>query len=160
MISSEFIEIFKQYPNLLKFFDGVYASNTLPQKPIKVNHFLICNTDLSTGPGKHWFCIVRTSKDTLECFDSLGIDQEKKTFLFHHYRNSQVIKEIKINVDGVQSLNSDTCGQFVVFFIFERLHNRDLSFDDLFNECFSSDIEANEQIIKTFFSEMFENVRY
>lgn len=158
MISSDFIKVLTQYPNVLKFFDGIYATNTLPSKPMKVNHFLICNTDLASGPGKHWFCIIRTTKDILECFDSLGIDNEKKNFLFHHYKQTRAIKEVKINVDRVQSLNSDTCGQFVLFFIFERLHNRDLSFDDLFNECFSVNIEANEQIITKFFSEMFENV--
>ena len=82
MISSDFIKVLTQYPNVLKFFDGLYASNTLPHKPLKVNHFLICNTDLASGPGKHWFCILRTSKNTLECFDSLGIDMRKKPFYF------------------------------------------------------------------------------
>lgn len=158
MLSIDFTTIFKTFPNINSLFDGVFAINTIPKKLMKVHHFIICNTDVDTGSGQHWFCILRTDKNTLECFDSLGIDEDKKVFLSTFYKQSRVVKEIKINIDRVQSLRSETCGEFVVLFIFERLHNRDLSFSDLLNECFTPNINSNESKVTNFFKEMFQNV--
>ena len=75
MLSFNFQKIFQIYPEIYKLFDGVFAINTIPKKLPKVNHFIVCNTDTNTGPGKHWFCIFRASRNTIECFDSLGIKE-------------------------------------------------------------------------------------
>jgi len=34
-------------------FDGVFSIDTLPERP----RLLVCNTDTSDGPGRHWVCI-------------------------------------------------------------------------------------------------------
>ena len=158
MLSSNFKQIFESYPQVNRLFDGVFAINTIPKKLLKVKHFIVCNTDTDTGPGKHWFCILRSSRNTIECFDSLGITNEKKTFLFNLFKAKPFIREIKINVDRIQSLTSETCGEFVIFFLFERLHNQDMSYDELINECFSTNIDQNENSVTSFYKEMFENV--
>ena len=160
MLSFNFQKIFQIYPEIYKLFDGVFAINTIPKKLPKVNHFIVCNTDTNTGPGKHWFCIFRASRNTIECFDSLGINDEKRSFFLTLFKDKPPIKEIKINIDRVQSLTSETCGEFVIYFLFERLHNRDMLFDELLNECFSTNIEENENCVTSFNKEMFEDVGY
>ena len=76
----EIIEFFNFYPHLKKYFLGIRNIDTLI-KTIPVNHFLICNTDLSTGPGKHWFVLFRYNQRELECFDSLGVGTERQALL-------------------------------------------------------------------------------
>ena len=79
MISSEFAEKLSHFPNLKKKFGGIFSADTLPIK-LKPKSFIICNTDVEKGPGKHWYCVVKLNTSVLECFDSLGIDSEKKLF--------------------------------------------------------------------------------
>ena len=42
-------------------------------------------------------------------------------------------------------------------FIVERLHNPDLSFDELLNTIFSEEVLENEKVLEAFFSEIFGN---
>ena len=155
MLSFEFEEKLSHFPNLKKHFVGVFSADTIPSK-IKLKSFLVCNTDIQQGSGKHWYCIVKINATTLECFDSLGIDNEKKIFLKSslHHKN---IKKIKFNVTPVQSSISDTCGLFVLYFIINRYHNQDLSFTELVNEIFVKNIEHNENVVKKFALEHFQN---
>ena len=41
---------------------GVFAINTLSKISLKNRQFCIVNTDFSSGPGIHWFAIIRTNK--------------------------------------------------------------------------------------------------
>ena len=61
MESSEFSLFFSKFPGFLKLFDGVYSFDKIPTQ-LKLNHFIICNTDVSSGEGKHWFCLYRSNK--------------------------------------------------------------------------------------------------
>lgn len=79
MISSEFNEIFYQkHANLTKFYKGCFPSNKIPK--IDLYKFVIVNTKDSSSLGDHWYVIYRDSKSSLECFDSLGVNTEKKHF--------------------------------------------------------------------------------
>ena len=77
MQGSEFHQYFNSFPSIQKHFKGIFSIDTLP-KYLKLCHFLICNTDISTGTGLHWFVLIRNSKNGMECFDSLGISPDKK----------------------------------------------------------------------------------
>ena len=93
MESSEFVFYFTNFPTLQKLFDGVYSFDEIPQ--IKLNHFIICNTDIRAGTGKHWFCLYRSNKKFVECFDSLGFsDSSKKTSLINacHFKTKSGLK--------------------------------------------------------------------
>ena len=79
MLSPEFSEKLSHFPNLKKYFQGVFSADTIPSK-INNKSFLICNTDIKNGSGKHWYCVLKFAPSILECFDSLGIDDQKKTF--------------------------------------------------------------------------------
>ena len=148
MLSPEFQEKFNSFPNLKARFDGVYSADTLPGN-IRKDHFIVCNTDLSSGPGKHWYCILKSERNTLECFDSLGIDDTKKQFLIDscHFKG---IKKIRFNLTAVQCSDTSSCGLFVLYFLIQRCHNKDMSFDDLLNEIFVESKSANEQKVASF----------
>ena len=142
MISTEIKLFFERYPSLKKFFLGTFSIDTVP-KVIPLNHFLICNTDTSSGSGLHWFALFRFSKQDLECFDSLGISQEKKDLLTS--LNFKGVSNLVFNVTQVQPNESISCGQFAVYFLFERLHNLDFSFHELLNELFVDNLIKNEE---------------
>ena len=153
MDSSEFSEKLSNFPEIKNNFEGVYSADNLPKK-IKKNCFIICNTDLRAGPGKHWYCVVKLSTTTLECFDSLGIDNAKKLFISSNLRQKS-ISQIKFNVTQVQSSDSDTCGLFVLYFLIQRYHNKDLSFNELMNDIFVFSQTENEKLVNNFALEHF-----
>ena len=95
MLSDQILQFFATFPQLNKYFLGVFSIDTVPKK-IPINHFLVCNTVTSKGDGIHWFALFRPTKNNLECFDSLGINSEKKTFLKSHL-NQKNIQKIKFN---------------------------------------------------------------
>ena len=149
MITTDFYEIFLSHPNLNKFFDGVFASDKIPRK-IQVSHFIVVNTDPSGSIGQHWYALYRHDKNIIECFDSLGIDDSKKKFLKKSFVNQRV-KELLFNTTQVQDLTTTTCGEFVLYFLFKRMHNQDLDYDMLLNEIFCLDTTINEEKVKFFF---------
>lgn len=53
-----------------------------------------------------------------------------------------------------QSETSTSCGKFVLYFIFERLFNQDINFEDLLEEIFVQDVHTNEKRIETFFEDL------
>lgn len=128
-------------------FDGIYSIDNFTNK-LKNKHFIIINTDISSGPGKHWFCVVKVH-NVIECFDSLGIKEQQKKLLCDHFsvfNNTHII----FNTTQVQSYSSVSCGQFVLYFLFERYLNLDLGFHDLLNECFTGYVKNNEDIVQNF----------
>ena len=148
MLSNQFAEKFQKFSNLKNQLQGVYSADTLPRE-IKKDKFIICNTDVSSGEGKHWYCVLKLENNVLECFDSLGITREKKLFLENNFRQ-RYIKKIKFNVTQVQSSTSDTCGLFVLYFIIQRFHNKDENFTDLVNEIFVESHSQNEKVVLEF----------
>jgi hypothetical protein len=153
MQSSEFINYFKSFPNVKNHFLGVFSINTLP-KSIKHRKFCICNTDVESGNGKHWICFVRSNKDTIELFDSLGIDDEKKKLITKYCTFNA--KEIIFNETQFQADFSETCGLFVIYFLIERIFNFDLTFEELLHDIFYDDKLKNEKKVIEFCSEIIE----
>jgi len=152
MLSSEFLDVFQNFPNIKEVYLGCYSSDKLPKK-IQINQFCIVNTDISTGTGIHWYIVLRYSKRILEVFDSLGIDQGRKEFLQKNFELGG-IKEIVFNTTRFQRNDSDTCGKFVLYFVINRLYNLDHSFHDLLEELFNQNLDKNEDIVKKFYEEI------
>lgn len=149
MLASEFGKYFDIFPNFKHHFDGVFPSDLIP-KTLRKNHFIICNTDSSNGPGIHWYCFVNI-ENSIECFDSLGIDKDKKIFLSSlQFLRKQYIIDVEFNTTPVQATNSTSCGQFVIYFLVNRMHNKDMDFDDLLNEIFVIDPTQNETKVCNF----------
>lgn len=153
MKSCQFLEHFNSFPNVIQYFDGVFAADTIPKK-LANGHFLICNSDISSNPGTHWYCFVR-NHECIECFDSLGIDKAKKSFLL----SLPLIKknsELEFNISQVQNSDSKSCGEFVIYFLINRLHNKDIELEDLLNYIFETSTEKNENIVDQFLLEHFK----
>ena len=97
------------------------------------------------------FCFVRTSKETIECFDSLGVNDEKKQTLKSSCK-FKGIKEMIFNETQFQSDVSDTCGLFSIYFIVERMFNLDLSFEEILSDIFDPENHLeNENKVKEFY---------
>jgi hypothetical protein len=146
MLGSEFEKYFEHFTELKKKFLGIFSIDTLPKRITK-NHFCICNTSPSNADGEHWFCVLKISTNHLELFDSLGIAKDKEDF----YKKSLPFKEkfLTFNVTQFQSNESQNCGMFCIYFLFQRFHNLDLEFDETLAECFDSDVNLNdENVIK------------
>lgn len=152
MITSDFYTILEKHPLIGTRLQGVYGSNTLRQ--VKLHKFCIVNTmpikftgELS---GEHWYVLYKDSSSTIECFDSLGVNAEKKETLRRRFETSR-IKEIDFNTSAVQRSDTITCGHFSLYFIFQRLLNQDLPFDLLLNEIFCHNLDENEKRVNNFF---------
>lgn len=153
MQSSEIYDIIQKFPSINQNFLGVYSINTIPKK-INKNHFLISNTSKDTETGQHWFCILKTSNKTYEYFDSLGIDSNKIDKL-KFYKIFKLQSSVKFNETAVQQPHSSTCGYFVLYFIIHRMHNLDLSFNEVLDEIFVLNKEENETNVMKFASSNF-----
>jgi hypothetical protein len=100
--------------------------------------------------GIHWFLLIRISKNELECFDSLGVNLERQSQL--KAQQFTGIRQIYFNKNQLQPSDSSSCGQFCLFFIFERLHNLDFSFGELINEILTEEKKTNEKIVTEFYN--------
>ncbi len=99
---------------------------------------------VSTGEGKHWFVIIRTSEHLVEIFDSLG---SSKNYIKDNIRYEGVFE---YNTFPVQCQDSYYCGAFAIYFLVERYSNLDLEFEELLNDIFSPTCEENQQKVKEF----------
>ena len=95
---------------------------------------------------------MRSHKDYIELFDSLGIDEEKHSLITNYCKFRT--KKIIFNEDQFQDSTSDSCGYFVLYFVFERMHNLDLSFEDLLEDIFNHNHIENEEKVKQFCEEI------
>ena len=98
-------------------FKGVYGLDEIVH--IKQKSFpsaYVFNLDLSYKPGSHWVAVYIDRKGRPEYFDSFGRPppREIKDFLYTY------AESWKYNHKPVQELYSTTCGQFVVFYIYQR----------------------------------------
>lgn len=151
---AELRNFIEKFPNLLHHFKGVYFIDTLPRN-LKNLSFIICNTDKHNGPGKHWIAFVKF-KNYVECFDSLGINNDKKDLLLHYCRFNNV-DFMYCNDTQYQSDESISCGKFVLYFLLERFYNLDLDFEELLTESFSFSHSINEKKVNNFFNEYHQN---
>ncbi len=92
---------------------------------------------VSSGQGRHWFVVYRSS-NKLEIFDSLGCElQFLKNFM-------KIPLVYEYNVTPVQCKGSQICGAFVLYFIIFRYYNLDQEFSDFLNNFFTKDCSKNE----------------
>jgi hypothetical protein len=108
--------------------------------------FCVVNTDTTNENGSHWFCVFQHSPWEYDVLDSLGITlEEAKARL-----GADDSVEINFNISRVQAENSNQCGEFCYFFCCERMSNLELPFDEVFHDCFSADLNLNENHVSTF----------
>ena len=89
-------------------FQGVFSIDTLPRNP----HLLICNTDPSYKPGRHWIADYVDQRGRGEFFDSFGRPPDKH---FERYMNEHCVNWT-FNDKQLQSVISSFCGHYCCFY--------------------------------------------
>jgi uncharacterized protein YutD len=147
MQASEFKKYFENFQSIKTHFLGVFSIDTLP-KQFKESDFCVCNTSQSNTVGEHWFTVFKLNKNSYEIFDSLGVTQHKLNLYKQNFEIS--MKQLTFNVSAVQDKNSISCGYFCIYFLIQRLHNLDLSFDELFSLIFEANLQQNDSSVLQF----------
>ena len=129
MNTNEIVDVLRRHA---KHFDGVFSLDTLPAKP----RLLICNTDPSDKPGRHWVCIC-VEDGRGEFFDSFG---RRPCEVLERYLNSCCSSWI-FNTRQLQSVISKFCGHYCIYYCVLRSRSIDmrkivssLSTDTSFND--------------------------
>ncbi len=100
---------------------------------------------ISSGPGLHWFVLVRREDILYEVFDSLGTS---KSFIKSVLKHKAGLCDF--NESPLQTQSSTACGEFCLFFILHRYFNEDLDLHDILDEFFTQNLAENEVIVKNF----------
>ena len=101
-------------------FLGAHAYDAIPPRP-RHNHSMVVNTSSSQEPGDHWLAIA-CKDNTIYFMDSYGRSMSDFTFskdfrrtIKDYVGSSKVIH----NKRWLQSLTSNACGDYAVYFIEE-----------------------------------------
>ena len=95
-------------------FLGVFARDQLPT-PSKYPACFVANTDPISLPGTHRVAFFYHSPTHLEFFDSYGEPPD-----FYNFPISKKITSLTTNSYPLQSLRTSVCGQFCVYYLFQR----------------------------------------
>lgn len=112
------------------------------------NCLLLRPTRPSSHAGLHWYCVMKND-NCLEIFDALGTSMLAVKERLSSYEQDI---DILVNQTPVQPSDSSLCGEFVIYFIVNRLCNIDLDFEDVLNDLFSENQESNVARVRDFLS--------
>ncbi|KMQ87608.1 hypothetical protein RF55_13066 [Lasius niger] len=79
---------------------------------------MVVNTDKHDETGTHWLSIYLQNEQTLEFYDSFGLPPE--VYGEDISRFVKKYSDVVWNSTPVQSLTSNVCGQFCIYFIVKR----------------------------------------
>jgi hypothetical protein len=142
----EFSLYFNKIPFVNKLDSGVFSIDKIP-RILKEKHFIIVNLSPSNLPGSHWIAIIRSEKNTLEIFNSLGVSTLDNLTPYFKFPNNF---ELIYNEEKFQSDLSVHCGFFCIYFIVQRILNFDMSFEHLIEDIFKSDLNTNDLLVTNF----------
>lgn len=126
------LEINNYFRNCKKYY-GTYPRDMLP-KYIPKDSGIIINTDKSSQPGEHWVSIFKTKSGPLVYFDSFGLPPLHKEIT--DFIEVNTINGWFYNSINFQSIYSDTCGLYCIYFLTNYFNNGD--FENIQNVfCFS-----------------------
>ena len=99
------------------YFDGIFPIDVISKIKNKPE-LIICNTDPSDKPGKHWVLFFFNNNE-VEFYDPLGnhIDFYGEEFINFAIKFSSKYLWSTIRT---QPLNSSTCGQYCLYFAFKK----------------------------------------
>ena len=128
------------------YFRGVFASDRLPQEIKRYPTALVMNVDPHEEPGSHW-CSVFITKDKIGTFfDSYGQEPQEYTHLFQEFLERNC-KSWTYNSKCLQSLDSNVCGHYSLYFLL--LRSRNISVPNIVRR-FSSNTRRNDQYVYHF----------
>jgi len=119
-------------------FDGVFSIDTLPDR----SRLLVCNTDTSDGPGRHWVCIC-IERGRGEFFDFFG---RRRNETFERYMNRHC-SSWTCNDRHLQSVVSRFCGHYGIYYCMLRVRGIDMRKTV---SSFTSDTGLNDVLVHGF----------
>jgi hypothetical protein len=122
-----------------RIFQGVFSYHTLPSKP----RLLVCNTNPSTKPGRHWVAIYVSEHGCGEYFGSFEQPPEKH---FEDYMNEHCRKWV-FNQKQLHSVMSSFCGYYCCMYCLFRCRGVDLN--GVVN-VFTNDTAFNDSLAHSF----------
>lgn len=134
-------------------------------KYLQDEYMAVINTDVSSGPGKHWVCIYIDNKDdfpSAEYFDPLGDPCPKPVRMIMkklcQKMNPENMFLFKENLIKNQASDTETCGHFVMKFLQDRHAGVPFSkatyYDKYMEKCDNDFSGEGEKKIKKFSSYM------
>ena len=142
----EFVNYFQKVPLVKQMFMNVFSIDQIP-KVIPLRHFLICNLSESHKPGTHWIVFVKSDKETIEIFNSLGFNDLDSISSYFNFNNKL---NIEYNQVQFQSDKTSSCGKFCIYFAVQRILNFDMSYEHLQELIFDTNTEINESTVAMF----------
>lgn len=103
--------ILRSLPSTHRQYAGCFPSDAL-RLPLKYPSAAVINLDESDQPGSHWVAVYMKSPTSIYYFDSYGLEPFGKIENF--LRN---FTHRTVNNCIVQSVNSDVCGHYCIFFL-------------------------------------------
>ena len=115
-------------PTLKPYFYGTRPCDRLPTSPDKQGPVAyIVNTDPEGQPGRHWIALW-TQEDACEILDSYAIPLETyqttvplQRWLDRHW------KRVTQNRQSLQSVYSQSCGDYALFFLIDRSQGKTMN---------------------------------
>lgn len=132
-----------------KIFKGVYSANNLPKfkKTMSYPAAFIANTHENYKQGEHWVAFFFKSKKSLpEYFDSYGLPPLKRSFYSFLKQQKKDLK-YQYNKKVLQSVMSNVCGQYTIYYIFQKCKGKSLR---RILKDFSDKSEINDLCVKEF----------
>ena len=126
MITTQISHALERDPITNKKFCGVFPSDKLPQTIDKYPYGFVANTDPSNKPGTHWVAFYFSSEHKGEFFDSCGEPPDYYSNSFRNFLDKHSI-EWDFNKRTLQSIWSDVCGQYCLFYLCQRARGHSLS---------------------------------
>jgi hypothetical protein len=102
-------------------FLGVFPSDRLPT-PTTFPACFVANTDPHSERGSHWVAFYYDSPDHLDFFDSYGMPLQ-----FYDFPSFIIPRVLRCSNEEFQSLNSDVCGHYCIYFLARRSRRQTLS---------------------------------
>ena len=100
------------------FFLNVYALDQLPNKNLMQEPWLlVCNCCPIHLPGQHWIAMFK-EQSTLDVFDSFGLPPN--VYGLQSFLDTQDANTIMYNNTKLQSIRSDVCGHYCLYFAYYR----------------------------------------
>ena len=122
-----------------KYFDGIYSIDTLKdinEKP----ELIICNTDPSDKPGKHWVLFFFNDDESVDFYDSLGKDIKYYGSEFSDFVN-KFAKSWYSCVERTQPLGTSLCGQYCLYYAYGKTQS--CTMREIIDSMFSPELVVN-----------------
>lgn len=129
---------------LSSIFEGVFPSDRLPAFCDENKTAMVMNLDPHDQAGSHWVCLYIENGHG-EYFDSYGESPPVKNFVSFIKRNCT---SWNFNRNELQSLNTDVCGDYCIWFLSERARGKSMQdiVSQFSNDCKNNDIMVRKQV--------------